>query len=83
MCRFLKQELPTEQGGGGGVGPGNDLVWNFNKFLIDRHGRPQAFYFQAMDQHRLETDVFMVLGGKGRPVRPKAPTVAQQHQPRI
>ncbi len=26
---FLKKELPLNEGGGGGTGPGKDLIWNF------------------------------------------------------
>jgi glutathione peroxidase-family protein len=57
MCRYLKRELPTEYGGGGGFGPGKDLVWNFNKFLVDRHGRVVSFYYQGYDGSRIENDV--------------------------
>jgi len=60
-CRYLKQNLPVDQGGGGGVGAGNDLVWNFNKFLVDKHGRPSAFYYQKYDGPRLESDVYTYL----------------------
>lgn len=61
FCRYLKKQLPADQGGGGGIAPGNDLVWNFNKFLIDKHGRPVSFYYQNFDATRLEGDVFTYL----------------------
>ena len=57
----MKKELTAEQGGGGGVGVGNDLVWNFNKFLVDKHGRPSVFYYQNFDQVKLESDVYTYL----------------------
>jgi hypothetical protein len=31
VFKFLKQELPVMEHGGGGVGPGQDLVYNFIK----------------------------------------------------
>lgn len=61
VFRYLKKHLPVDQGGGGGVKPGNDLVWNFNKFLVDKHGRPSAFYYQNYDAPRLESDVYAYL----------------------
>lgn len=61
VFRYLKKHLPVDQGGGGGVKPGNDLVWNFNKFLVDKHGRPSTFYYQNYDAPRLESDVYAYL----------------------
>lgn len=31
VFEFLKRELPASEGGGGGSGPGTDLVWNFSE----------------------------------------------------
>lgn len=59
--RFLKRELPEELGGGSGKEVGKDLVWNFNKFLVDRHGRPTAFYYSSYDAAKLEPDVYRLL----------------------
>lgn len=61
LCRWLKRNLPAEQGGGGGDNPGNDLVWNFNKFLVERHGRVVKYYHQTFDTERLDADVFAFL----------------------
>lgn len=59
--RWLKRNLPADQGGGGGVGAGKDLVWNFNKFIVDKQGRPVAFHYQQYDAPKIEADVYKLL----------------------
>ena len=36
-------------------------MWNFNKFIVDRHGRPVAFHYQNFDGPRLEADIYAFL----------------------
>ncbi|MEW5302692.1 MAG: hypothetical protein WDW36_005446 [Sanguina aurantia] len=57
VFEFLKRELPASEGGGGGSGPGTDLVWNFNKFFVNRRGQPVKFLYQAFDPSALEERV--------------------------
>ncbi|MEW5312570.1 MAG: hypothetical protein WDW38_004197 [Sanguina aurantia] len=61
VFEFLKRELPASEGGGGGSGPGTDLVWNFNKFFVNRRGQPVKFLYQAFDPSALEERVYELL----------------------
>jgi glutathione peroxidase len=40
---------------------GEPVSWNFNKFLLDKWGRPIKRYGSEMDYHVLETDVYNML----------------------
>ncbi len=61
VFQYLKRELPEEFGGGGSKGPGKDLIWNFQKFLVDPQGRPVKFYYQNYDQGAIEHDIYDLL----------------------
>ena len=50
VFQFLRRELPLEQGGGGGTGPGHDFTWNFQKVLVNRHGQPVKLLHQDWHQ---------------------------------
>lgn len=52
VFKFLKRELPINQGGGGGTGPGREFVWNFQKVLVNRHGQPVKLLNQDWHQVR-------------------------------
>ncbi len=49
VYRFLREQLPEQEGGGGGKSGelGKDIGWNFFKFLVDRKGRPVKRFYQV------------------------------------
>ncbi len=47
IYRFLKQQLPESEGGGGGTGEGKDLGWNFFKFIVNKMGQPVKVFNQV------------------------------------
>lgn len=61
VFQYLKTHLPVELGGGGGKGPGKDLVWNFQKFLVDKKGNPVKFFMQTYDRIAIEHAVYAAL----------------------
>ena len=48
VFEFLKRNLPP------GEGQGDELSWNFNKILVDKHGRPVRKFPSSFDQAELE-----------------------------
>ncbi|GMH32800.1 hypothetical protein BSKO_00634 [Bryopsis sp. KO-2023] len=52
VYKFLKQHLPSEEGGADNVDI--DLQWNFQKFLVDRNGFPRKLFYQQFDRNSLE-----------------------------
>uniref|UniRef100_A0A7S0URV7 Glutathione peroxidase n=1 Tax=Polytomella parva TaxID=51329 RepID=A0A7S0URV7_9CHLO len=61
LFKWLKKMTPKSLGGGGGVDPGSDLTWNFNKFIIDRAGWPRALLRQDFDALAVEGVVRQLL----------------------
>lgn len=61
IYQFLKSQLPEDQGGGGGVSPGKDLIWNFQKFIVNKKGYPVKFFYQNYDIVAVETAVYQLL----------------------
>ncbi|GLC34488.1 hypothetical protein PLESTB_001255800 [Pleodorina starrii] len=61
VYQFLKRELSEYEGGGAGKGPGQDLVWNFQKIFVDHQGRPVKRLYQAWDQNAVESEVYRLL----------------------
>ncbi|GIL72001.1 hypothetical protein Vretimale_573 [Volvox reticuliferus] len=61
VYQYLKRELPEWEGGGGGKGPGSDLVWNFQKIFVDHEGRPVKRLYQAWDQNAVESEAYRLL----------------------
>ena len=69
LFSFLKQSFPPWLDA---TTAGNkELSWNFNKFLIDRHGMPIKHYTSELDYAQLEQDVYNELV-KGQPIQPTA-----------
>lgn len=58
---FLKQHLPTESGGSGLGSQDLSIQWNFEKFLVDRHGYPQKLVASEFDEQSLEADLLPLL----------------------
>ncbi|PNH02689.1 Phospholipid hydroperoxide glutathione peroxidase 1, chloroplastic [Tetrabaena socialis] len=75
---FLKRELPEAEGGGGGKAPGRDLVWNFNKFLVNHEGRPVKMFFQGWNQGAVEQEIYRLLheGRAAGAIKPPAVAAA-------
>lgn len=61
VFQWLKRNTPKEFGGGGGTGPGNDLGWNFQKFIVDKNGYPRAWRHQKYDTTTVQRDVYGLL----------------------
>lgn len=57
VYKFLKESLPVEAGGH------HDLTWNFNKFLVNKHGMPVKLYSQVYDRVAIEHDIYDYLSG--------------------
>ena len=55
LFRWLKETTPLPPG------EAADLDWNFNKFLVDKWGRPQKRYRSAMDYPSLTNDIYTEL----------------------
>jgi len=68
VFQYLKKYLPEAYGGGGGKGPGKELGWNFQKFLVDRDGKPVKLRTQDWDQAIVENDVYELLTGHPAPL---------------
>jgi glutathione peroxidase len=51
---WLKQHTPPEPG----HQEGEDIAWNFAKFLLDKHGHPVKRYGSELDYHSLELDCY-------------------------
>lgn len=64
VYQFLKRELPESMSGGGGVGEGKPLVWNFQKVTVNRQGMPTRLFAHNYDAQALEEEVYRLLGGK-------------------
>eukprot|EP00198_Chlamydomonas_reinhardtii_P001026 XP_001690361.1 glutathione peroxidase [Chlamydomonas reinhardtii] len=61
VYQFLKRELPVSEGGGGGSGAGKDLIWNFQKILVDHEGRPIRLFYHNWDQGDVEGAIYKAL----------------------
>ncbi|GAX78274.1 hypothetical protein CEUSTIGMA_g5716.t1 [Chlamydomonas eustigma] len=61
VYKFLRQKLPVSEGGGGGLGYGRDLVWNFFKFVVNKKGQPVKLFHQNYDSSALEHEVYRLL----------------------
>ncbi|KAG2432873.1 hypothetical protein HXX76_008605 [Chlamydomonas incerta] len=61
VYQFLKRELPASEGGGGGTGTGKDLIWNFQKILVNHEGRPIRLFYQNWDQGDVEAAIYKAL----------------------
>jgi len=46
-----------------------DVAWNFEKFLLDRHGQPCRRYAHYVRPSSLTADIEMVLASSGCPLR--------------
>ena len=55
---FLKKKLPGKEG------EGNDVKWNFTKFLLDRIGNPVGRFDSAVKPAELETEIQRLLKTK-------------------
>ena len=55
LYAFLKKNLPGKEG------EGNDVKWNFTKFLIDRNGNPVQRFASAVKPVELETEIQRLL----------------------
>ncbi|KAI7839624.1 hypothetical protein COHA_006624 [Chlorella ohadii] len=55
LFAWLKQHTPGDQTG---FAAGEDIRWNFEKFLIDKHGNAVKRYGSELDYHDLELDVY-------------------------
>lgn len=47
----------------------NDMAWNFEKFLLDRQGRPCRRYAHYVKPMSITADIEMVLSSTGCPLR--------------
>ncbi|KAL4443477.1 hypothetical protein ABPG75_011214 [Micractinium tetrahymenae] len=54
VFRWLKEQAPPAEG----QVQGADIAWNFEKFLIDKAGRPVKRYSSAFTLHEVEQDVY-------------------------
>eukprot|EP01025_Chloroclados_australasicus_P036259 TRINITY_DN3692_c0_g1_i4.p2 TRINITY_DN3692_c0_g1~~TRINITY_DN3692_c0_g1_i4.p2 ORF type:complete len:297 (+),score=38.04 TRINITY_DN3692_c0_g1_i4:175-1065(+) len=61
LFKYLKQWLPTEEGGGGGTEKGKELEWNFSKFLIDRTGKPRRLFHAPFVANEIEQAIQILL----------------------
>ena len=66
VYKYLRQHLPIDEGGGGGVGPGRELGWNFIKILVDKDGQPVRLFTQQWSQSQVEHAVYDLLVDKQR-----------------
>jgi glutathione peroxidase len=55
LFSWLKQHTPGDETG---FAAGEDIRWNFEKFLIDKHGNAVKRYGSDLDYHDLELDVY-------------------------
>jgi len=58
VFKFLKYYLPP-----GSAGLGEELKWNFEKFLVNKHGFPVKKYGSTWDAAAIEADIDMLLQG--------------------
>ncbi|KAL4422220.1 hypothetical protein ABPG77_009695 [Micractinium sp. CCAP 211/92] len=56
IFKWLKEQTPPAEGKRGA--PGADIAWNFEKFLIDKAGRPVKRYSSVFTDHEVEHDVY-------------------------
>jgi len=61
VYKFLRQELPVSEGGGGGQGYGRDIGWNFFKFVVNRAGQPVKLFHQTWDVAAVEAEIYKLL----------------------
>lgn len=54
IFKWLKEQAPPAEG----QVQGADIAWNFEKFLIDKAGRPVKRYSSAFTLHEVEQDVY-------------------------
>lgn len=68
MYQFLRTQQPVSAPGAArpvpGGGPGA-IEWNYVKFLVNREGQAVKRYKPAFDPLDFESDVRLVLAGKG------------------
>ncbi len=53
IYKYMKEALPGTLG--------NDIKWNFTKFLFDRHGKPIERYGSATKPENIEEDIQKLL----------------------
>ncbi|PRW44568.1 glutathione peroxidase [Chlorella sorokiniana] len=63
LFSWLKQHTPGDETG---FAAGEDIRWNFEKFLIDKHGNAVKRYGSDLDYHDLELDVYNELINSSR-----------------
>ena len=56
LYKYLKTELPGTQG--------NDIKWNFTKFLMDRNGKPVKRYESKVTPEDIRKDIEVLLAQK-------------------
>lgn len=54
LYQYLKKELPGF--------PGNNIKWNFTKFLMDRNGKPVKRFSPVTKPEKLRKDIEALLG---------------------
>lgn len=53
LFSFLKEKIPGEEG--------NDIEWNFAKFLVDKNGIPVKRYHPKTDPDAIKSDIESIL----------------------
>ncbi|KAL6755026.1 glutathione peroxidase, partial [Haematococcus lacustris] len=61
LFKYLKAHAPEADGGGGGTQPGQDIGWNFFKFLVDKDGNVVKRFDQMWTTSIIETEVYRLL----------------------
>lgn len=61
VYQFLRRELPESEGGGGGKSAGRELIWNFQKILVNHLGQPVKLFYQNWDQGAVEQEIYRLL----------------------
>eukprot|EP00798_Chlamydomonas_sp_ICE-L_P005651 gene5651-8981_t len=78
VYQFLKKNLPSQQGGGGGEGPGEELVWNFQKIFVNSAGWPEVRMYQDYTVGNVERQVMLMLGITPTTATPTTTTTTTQ-----
>mmetsp|Transcript_9758 Transcript_9758/g.24296 ORF Transcript_9758/g.24296 Transcript_9758/m.24296 type:complete len:538 (-) Transcript_9758:512-2125(-) len=64
IFQFLKTNLPESEGGGGGHGPGQDIAWNFFKYVVDPDGHPVKRFDMQYDSAAVEGEIYRLLSAR-------------------